>query len=34
MTLSVSTENKAKLVQMLIESGISKVEVTSFVHPE
>ena len=29
----VSTENKVKLVQMLIESGISKVEVTSFVHP-
>ena len=29
----VSTENKVKLVQMLIESGVSKVEVTSFVHP-
>ncbi|MEK4406463.1 hydroxymethylglutaryl-CoA lyase [Sporosarcina sp. FSL K6-6792] len=31
---SVSTEEKATLVQMLVESGVSKVEVTSFVHPE
>ncbi|KAA0966850.1 hydroxymethylglutaryl-CoA lyase [Sporosarcina sp. ANT_H38] len=31
---SVSTEEKATLVRMLVESGVSKVEVTSFVHPE
>jgi len=30
----VSTEEKATLVQMLVDSGISKVEVTSFVHPD
>ena len=29
----MSTENKVKLVRMLIESGVTKVEVTSFVHP-
>lgn len=31
---SVSTEEKATLVQMLVESGVSKVEVTSFVRQE
>ncbi|HJF31932.1 MAG TPA: hydroxymethylglutaryl-CoA lyase [Sporosarcina psychrophila] len=30
----VSTEEKTTLVRMLVESGISKVEVTSFVRPE
>lgn len=30
----VSTEDKAALVQMLVTSGISKIEVTSFVHPK
>lgn len=30
----VSTENKKKLVQMLVESGISRIEATSFVHPK
>lgn len=29
----VSTEEKLQLIRMLVEAGISKVEVTSFVHP-
>ncbi|MFD1926812.1 hydroxymethylglutaryl-CoA lyase [Sporosarcina siberiensis] len=30
----VSTENKIKLVELLVESGITKIEATSFVHPK
>lgn len=30
----ITTKNKATLVKMLIEAGIQKVEVTSFVHPK
>jgi len=30
----ISTEEKTTLVRMLVESGVSKVEVTSFVRPE
>ena len=30
----IETSEKAKLVEMLVDAGISKVEVTSFVHPK
>lgn len=32
-TLFINTEDKISLIEALLESGLSKVEVTSFVHP-